>query len=69
MAWLGIGMVLVGGVLVYSGYKNLSPWKEFLAVLSTGKTVQGTPVASNPLAANPNVSAGQLAQKGKGQVA
>ena len=45
MAWIGVALVLVGGVLVYSSYKNLSPWQEFLDVLKTGKTTAGTSVA------------------------
>ena len=51
MAWVGVGLVLVGGILVYSGYKGLSPWTEFLAVLQTGKTVKGTPLAAAPKSA------------------
>jgi hypothetical protein len=36
MAWVGFGMVVVGGVLIYSAYKNLSPWQEFLNVIKGG---------------------------------
>ena len=38
MAWIGVAMVAAGGVLVYSAYKGLSPWQEFLTVLATGRT-------------------------------
>jgi len=48
VAWVGIAMVLVGGVLVYSAVKGLDPWTEFTSVLATGKTQRGTSVAGGP---------------------
>ena len=48
MAWLGFGMVVVGATLIYSAYKDLSPWQEFLNVIKAGATTSG-PVTPAPV--------------------
>lgn len=61
MAWVGVGMVAVGGILLWSAVHNLSPWAEFQAALRTGAL--GSVAAPTPTAATP-AAAGAAAQKG-----
>ena len=51
MAWVGVALILAGGVLVYSAWKGLSPVDEFKAVITTGKTQKGTAVGNAPTTA------------------
>lgn len=41
MEWVGVAMVAVGGIFLYSAVHDLSPWGQFKATLTTGTAAGG----------------------------
>lgn len=41
MEWVGVAAAFVGAILLYSAIRNLSPWSEFTATLSSAAKPAG----------------------------